>query len=271
MALLRRLISDREKLIGARLRAFRETLQIPRTKFALSIHIGSERLAAYEAGRSRLPYVVFKSIANRYNLSPLWLAEEKGGPQFKNLANDADFIGYISRTALFSEVYDCHMADAVRDKFEASARYFEEGAQKFIDLLGKLKNIPKGYEQRVSKLLKKHGFDRALIKAMRNLKKETHLREVLETKLLSIHESKPTVDNSTRSDIVNPVSAKIRTWKTLREQLATATSERGVKVQLATDLGVSRQAVNNWLNGSGAPSADLTLRLLQWVEQRGQK
>ena len=53
-------------------------------------------------------------------------------------------------------------------------------------------------------------------------------------------------------------------WLDLRRRLAAVTGGPGVKAQLARELGVSRQAVNEWLSRT-APSAGLTLRLLQWV------
>jgi transcriptional regulator with XRE-family HTH domain len=104
----------REKAIGARLRAFREKLQIPRTKFAVAIGFGGERMAAYESGRARMPYIVFKAIANRYDLYPRWLAEGEGAPQVKNSFNDEAFAPGLARHALFTAVYDRYLAKQLK-------------------------------------------------------------------------------------------------------------------------------------------------------------
>ena len=78
-------MSKREKMIGTRLRAFRELLQIPRSKFSVSVGFASERLAAYEAGRARLLYGVFKAISDRYSICPRWLAEGVGAGRILTL------------------------------------------------------------------------------------------------------------------------------------------------------------------------------------------
>jgi len=45
-----------------------------------------------------------------------------------------------------------------------------------------------------------------------------------------------------------------------------ATRVYGAQSQLARHLGISRQALNEWLSGSALPTAENTLQLLKWVE-----
>ena len=54
-------------------------------------------------------------------------------------------------------------------------------------------------------------------------------------------------------------------WLRLVERVSKITSQRGDRARLARDLNVTRQAVSNWLSGASAPSAVVTLRLLEWV------
>ncbi len=54
-------------------------------------------------------------------------------------------------------------------------------------------------------------------------------------------------------------------WLRLVERISKATSQRGDRARLARDLNVTRQAVSNWLSGASAPSAVITLHLLEWV------
>jgi transcriptional regulator with XRE-family HTH domain len=50
-------------------------------------------------------------------------------------------------------------------------------------------------------------------------------------------------------------------------RLATVVArKRGLRSDLARELGVTRQAVDNWLRGKAAPDGDRTLKLQGWVE-----
>lgn len=80
-----------------------------------------------------------------------------------------------------------------------------------------------------------------------------------------LDESKLTVDKSRASTIVGAVKQIPKTWFDLRQSIVKATGKRGAKSQLAAKMKVSRQAVDKWLNQDGEPSADITLRLLEWV------
>lgn len=60
-------------------------------------------------------------------------------------------------------------------------------------------------------------------------------------------------------------------WTDLRKRLALLTRPRGARAALARLFRVSPQAVNQWLSGDSNPTAETTLRLLQWVEQEEAK
>jgi DNA-binding transcriptional regulator YiaG len=68
--------------------------------------------------------------------------------------------------------------------------------------------------------------------------------------------------SSLTSEVVKPVLPK------LIERLKRATATRGKKSALAEWLGVHRQCVTDWLSGKQEPGGEITLRLLQWVEQQ---
>ena len=84
-------------------------------------------------------------------------------------------------------------------------------------------------------------------------------------------ECKPMVDNSNNSATLVAVSSEIPTWKQLVQELKRRTKAPGAKVRLANDLKTSRQNVNKWLSGKGAPSAELILELLRWVKRPVEK
>ena len=54
-------------------------------------------------------------------------------------------------------------------------------------------------------------------------------------------------------------------WESLRARLHLATRAPGAKAALAERFEVSPAAVSQWLSGASAPTADTTLRLLEWV------
>ena len=78
---------------------------------------------------------------------------------------------------------------------------------------------------------------------------------------LSKKELTEKVDSLTNST-VNAVLPK------LIKRLNNATKSRGSKSKLAAWLGVHRQSVTDWLSRKQEPGGEITLKLLQWVEQQ---
>jgi len=261
--------AEREKLIGARLRAFREMLQIPRTKFAFSIGCGSDQVAAYEAGRARLPYRVFRAISLRYDLYPLWLVEEFGSPQVKNSFDDAGFAGQLSKHALFSDVYDKHLSKPLKADAKTVQTDSEKHIEEFLELVELLRSIgPQKLSPRISKLVKK--FSVAAGETAQAAKDELAVRQSFNSRaseILSQPITQPMLDNVSSLNDTAFVKAKIRSLSDLLVAVRKKVSERGQKSALARDLKVSRQAVDQWLSGDAKPSAELTFRLLNRVEQ----
>jgi transcriptional regulator with XRE-family HTH domain len=61
------------------------------------------------------------------------------------------------------------------------------------------------------------------------------------------------------------MASRTHTWENLRSRLHAATKSPGAKGALAHHFNVSAAAVSQWLSGASAPTADTTLRLLEWV------
>lgn len=70
-----------------------------------------------------------------------------------------------------------------------------------------------------------------------------------------------TLDTITERDSPSLMSR----WDRLRERVKIVARPYGAKSRIARDLGVTRQAVDQWIKRSTAPTADTTLRLLEWV------
>jgi transcriptional regulator with XRE-family HTH domain len=259
---------ERQKLIGVRLRTFREALQIHRTKFALSIGLGSERMASYESGRAMLPYDVFYAIARRYHLSALWLAGDGGNSKRENEFNDSRFINEIKGRRLFTDVYDTYLAADLKAESELAEKAVKDGPDVILDLLSKLDDEKLPVEFRLTlarKLISPLTLFYGRLNDHRQLQRQanTKLNEVLTASEFNSANNELTNQvESLTTGHMQPVLPK------LIERLNRATGVRGRKTELAAWLGVHRQSVTDWLSGKQEPGGEITLRLLTWVEQQ---
>ena len=229
------MVNEREKLIGARLRAFRETLQIPRSRFAVTIGFGSDRIASYEAGRAPLLYEVFRAALEKYSLSPQWLATGVGSPKWPD-----DNKGFILEAVhyprdLFSSVYEKELADPIARQVKTTG----DGIKKNIKHLDRLNDLLEGIDP--------DSVPKEIIKKLVNLKsKMEQLNEQISGDLemrqkvrLQIEHNKDLTYVSAYANL-SAVKAKL---PTLLKRLNEATNERGTKTALAKLMGVDRKSV----------------------------
>jgi transcriptional regulator with XRE-family HTH domain len=255
------MVNEREKLIGARLRAFREALQIPRSRFAVTIGFGSERLASYESGNAPLLYNVFRVVAQNFELNPHWLAGQGGSHKIKDIIDDAAFIGQIPPRALFSEIYDMHIADRAKkstDDADQNSKAFLEHYKKLLESV-KDQSLPIETRREINRhIIAQTGKYVSALTAEINRRKAVNLKlnEVFDK--LDLTEVNGSVNNT-------DVTPKL---PSLLKRLKAATSQRGKKSALAEFLGVSLVQVSQWLAGDREPGGETTLRLLHWVEQQ---
>lgn len=245
-----------EKEIGARLRAFREVIQIPRTKFAAAIGFGSERIASYEAGRAPLPYQVFKAVSDRYNISPLWLATQRGSPKFYGPFDDSQWSESIKPHAIFSEVFDSLLKEYLEAEEQEASRTIENA----IALMqGTMKRQVRSFSER-----ELQQWQRTLKELGLAIHSRKRLERSANTKL-----AKWNLTDTETSSSVAEVKAQL---PGLLERLRKATAETGKKSELAdflkrvTKANVPLASVSRWLSGEREPGGEVTLQLLRWVE-----
>jgi hypothetical protein len=204
-----------------------------------------------------------------------------------------------SEKALFSKVFDARLASVLAPKYESPY------LQAMVDLedpdketTGYRESLAAGFSNVVSYWLDElsddsiEKFDESLRKAgwevfqgfpkdkwEQIFKRRRHARmakaakeawsEQSQEMLLNPEKylSKLTVDVLADSITIPDMSSENGYWTALVDRLKLLTSAKGAKAQLARDLKTSRQAVNKWFSGKGAPSAELTLRLLYWVSE----
>jgi transcriptional regulator with XRE-family HTH domain len=135
----------REFEIGQRLREFRESQMIPRTRLAVAVNIGNERLASYETGRAPLPYTIFSRMMRRFGLNAVWLATGESQPTIPPF-DDTEILKSLPRRARFSQVYDRHLKRKMQSKsFDATQKVNQLAAE-----ILELANMPPSFWKNVS-------------------------------------------------------------------------------------------------------------------------
>jgi transcriptional regulator with XRE-family HTH domain len=88
------------------------------------------------------------------------------------------------------------------------------------------------------------------------------------TVILEDGEGKPTVDKPKGTAKVEPVATLMTTpLRSLIGRIRMLTRAHGAKAALAKKFGVTRQAVDRWIAGKSAPSAELALQLYEWARK----
>jgi len=255
------MVNEREKLIGARLRAFREMLQIPRSRFAVTIGFGSERLASYEAGRAPVLYNVFRAVAQNFNLNPRWLAGDGGNPLIADIVDDAAFTGQIPQRALFSEIYDSHLVGLMKksaDDADQNSRAFFNHQKKQIER-ARDQSLPIETRREITRRVVEQTEEYlSRLAAENNARNAIKLKSNMDSGKLDLTKAESIVINS---DVKSPLPAFL-------ERIKKASSATGKKSELAKFLGAPLASVSRWLSGEREPGAEITLKMLKWVEQQ---
>ena len=260
---------DREIQIGQRLRAFREGKRISRTAFALSIGIGSERLASYEAGRVPLRFEVFKAINDQYFISPRWLATGEGSPALSQPFHTGDKALLIPMRSVFSEAYDAHLAPVLRDRSWQARVEFEQYREAWQRLAAFFNANPE--EQVPPEVIQagREGLEVLRSDAVAGL---VEFDESVKSRLARVVAGQ---GRKEKANILLTASSEFRKVADMKSGLQELlgkvrrlTEGKGMKAKLAKCLGVPQSRISEWLAGKYEPSGEITLRLLHWVEQQ---
>jgi transcriptional regulator with XRE-family HTH domain len=185
------------------------------------------------------------------NLNPLWFASGEG-----EWSGWVSFdLGKVSDDARFSEVILAHAV-----KYESARQRFLKYQNK-VSLFGGPRRPDRPLENDV--VLRLLSIWNISIASFDLPRLRRYLRRcAAEFDLV----------NTPLTDYRSPVmffaaqSRKKSYWKELRRRLIVCLSPAGAKAKLARHLGVTRQAVSEWIRRENrAPSAEYALRLLEWV------
>jgi transcriptional regulator with XRE-family HTH domain len=257
-------LPPRETQICERLLYVRRRLGLSREMFARRAGIGASQLSRYEHQRSPVLLIDALRACEAFGIGIAWLATGEGDPAAGayGVAKLAAALKVDERSR-FSEIYDQDLQGRIK-KSRA------ESMEKWANLMAAIDQLKKlTRSMKPSSRLRKDFVQRLLDTIIRELTQEQERRSALRMTLKLNEEAAPLTTGFT-SDTGELMAAEIPpTWNELRSQVASLTKQRGAKTRLAKLLGVSQQAVSEWLTGSNAPSADNTLRLLHWVAAAG--
>lgn len=240
-------VSAQDRAVGERVAHARKSLRVSQAKLAPLVGLTRDQLNNIELGRVALRADAGVRLCLELDCNPLWLAY---GSDFERMP----FIrfaplGTATSRQGFSEFIARH-----RDAYiavRAAVVAHDEGS---LDRLT-------AEQEAILSLLKTWAIR---IVADDYWAIARHLRRAAEEFDLA----KGALTQHARSVIVARMKPHERAsrWEQLRKRLNRATTRRGTQVALARVLGVTRQAVSEWLRKPNrAPSAETTLRLLEWV------
>jgi transcriptional regulator with XRE-family HTH domain len=254
-----------EALVCQRIGVIRRDAGLSQAEFAARIRTTRDQVASIEYKRVSLKWPLGLAICRAFDVSQLWLAKgtEPIHPFF-NLDRAQDW-NLIPDATPFSAVCNGPLSEqlALRHRLLAESAGATSGpavASAFYSMVQKCVNDELAFLPDECR----PAFLDGLPAALRSLMARVEQRSIHET---DAKRSKLSVDILSGPAIFSGMSSGNAYWKSLAKRLGAVTAARGAKAQLAHELKVTRQAVNNWISENSAPSAELTLRLLNWVER----
>jgi transcriptional regulator with XRE-family HTH domain len=298
-------LPTREIEIGRRLREIRTLDKCPRSYLAHCLGIDRSVITRIENGRAPLKFGLAAQILPFLHASPLWLATGQGDRRPFLYLPPPEELG-VSEKSLFSEVFDVHLVHHLAPKYaspilnevvawinpdrsgyrdsvtillaEILSEFLDElpdeSLDDFVNNLPKLlRDFLKTFPKDQWGVIVQRRRHRIAVKKRRvKWEAEARLEQVARLEAAEAKKkSKLNVDTLLAPAIMGGVNSETGYWKALVKRVCALTSALGEKAQLAREMNTTRQAVNKWLSGKGAPSAEITLRLLRWVGQREQK
>ena len=251
-----------EAEICRRLRAFRESIGVPRTVFAQRSELDVALLVRIEHLLVPLKWRAYKSIDRHFPINPFWLRHEEGLPKSGFPYDDSDFATQINDESLFSEVYDRFLTSQMVILAQAHR-------QDFQNLIADMR-LMAAAAKRGGVLDLPHDVITEMVSATDELRESLKqlLSDAVKTgkcKSGSVLEGQEPLDNKKPLPQSADVQNKFRTFGELLDHLRKITKPRGAKAELARRFKVSRQAVDQWLRGEAKPSAEIAIELQHWM------
>jgi transcriptional regulator with XRE-family HTH domain len=291
-------MNDWERYICAQFKLVRESLHWSQSEFSKELGITRDQLTAIESGSTPLRYDIAWRLRIRFTISLRWLAEEEGFPgSFLDDDLPPPSKTGLSGRALLSSVIKARDKRVQREagaspistpeQLSASLGAIIYGKEEqeadikhrlvmedFIKIwvpdwiarapLGKANELTEFIMKSANDFLRRFPEDPAkVVDARAEEMTWERIRSENAKRRLSGLENNPLTQTSESSR-----NAAVKTKLTLKELLKMVklvTEPRGMKAKLAKHLGVSESNVSEWLRGIREPGGEMTLRLLNWV------
>jgi transcriptional regulator with XRE-family HTH domain len=231
-----------EIAVGKRVQQVRQLERLSQKAFANVLGLSRDQLASIETGRVALPFEVGLRICLACDVNPLWLAVRRPAP----------IRGCVPYAFSRGE-----QRGSFRDVITANEHGYD--AEWVKRVWGSIEDYPPSEHQFVQLL---RSWNISVPKA-----DVPRLRRYVMTVASIFPDVKDYLTIPSPVEIVSDTkSPGFQNWKQLQARLLAATRPRGAKASLSRYLGVDRQLVTEWLKHSvRGPSAETTLRLLDWV------
>lgn len=259
-------MNQSEREICARFKHARERLNQSERNLALLLGVSRDKLAGIEYGRTPLKSGIAFSLAKYTGCNLNWLAEGTG-PERGPLPSP-EIIEKISPRGLFSAAWKNYLKKALTpgtkhfgQSWEGVDESFEIGGRSALDyskeeIEGHFKHLPPALYW---------NFFAHITNACRDFQKMNQIR-ILE---LIAHSGNGQNTLLTETETSAKVSGDVKKQlPSLLERLKKATKETGKMSALADYLKVPLASVSRWLSGAREPGGEITLKMLNWVEQQ---
>lgn len=292
------LMSERELAICARVREAREILKWSQPALASKLGITQNQLAGIEYGRVPLRYRIGDRICDLADLNQRWLATGEA-TRYRYFQVFPERAAQIDANALFSFAFDLHLRGDIEffwtmaterlgrppedGDFEASdwlldrcvigeppGRVLERNTARELAL--DFRRLPFDLQVKLNKRITaelrkfRDAHQTEINKHLENCRRFPALADsifVADSPALR----QETLDKQSPSAHAPSVKHTNTPLESIIARLSRLTTKRGAKAALAREMGVTRQAVDQWLSGRTAPSADLVLRLVEWTKK----
>ena len=225
-------LPEDERSVGARVRAVRTKHRLSQRSLASLIGLTRDRLNSIEIGRVALRFDPGWELCLRFDVNPVWLALGEG--------DSGGFVDYPGSADIFGDVL---FSDVLRDLEHGDefgrARYSEFRELRLRSTSGA--NVIANVRQFAS------DAERCRPDLVAELQKRIDTEDI-------------------KRYLIRSQMKRSLSWNDLRRRLRAVTRNRGSQAELARRLKVTPQAVAEWLVGASAPTADKTIRILNYVE-----
>ena len=238
-------LTDSERDVGRRVRLVRKRLALSQGGLAPLIGSSRDQLNNVELGRAALRFTPAWNFCAEFNLNPLWLSH-----------GDLPIETFVDFDT--SRILD---DDPFRQVMDGLRQWYQEWRLEQMRAPG---SPHVGGTSRLSEWLvgmpsdMRREFVEKIEKAASSFMRRTPR-----------HPQTYLTSQAHHAVVGTMILHKAAFWPRLRNRIARVVKERGMKAKLARDVGITRQAVDAWFSTSrgkpAAPSAEITLRLLEWI------